>query len=201
MAFTKITDEDRQGKGNVGQPDTPLLTTTEMQEQMDSLPNLAIDGLNRLVDELTDSAAAQQIGMVVPPNVTASPNIYSVINALAILVTACNFAKHTHTNKTVLDTITTDQMEGIATFLQIFGGVDEVQSFLESDPSAIPTSEAVAYYVAHFNYKTIIRDALYPIGAVYQTTTIKPDTVFGTTGCWTLLGTDANGVKSYKRTS
>ena len=48
MSFTKITSDDTAGKGNVGQPDTPDLTTTEMQEQMDSLPNLIIEKFNEL---------------------------------------------------------------------------------------------------------------------------------------------------------
>jgi len=201
MAFTKITDEEREGKGNVGQPDTPLLTTTEMQEQMDSLPNLAINGLNRLVDELSDSAAAQQIGMVVPPNVVAASNVYAVINALAILVTNCNVAKHSHANKTVLDSITSENLADITQFLEAFNGISEVEGFLTNNSNAVPTSAAVEYFVEHFDYKTIFRDALYPVGSVYVTTGISPDTWFGTTGKWTLITTDANGISYYRRNS
>ena len=51
MAFQKITELERAGKGNVGQPDTPNKGVTEMQEQMDSLANLAIDKFNELVDK------------------------------------------------------------------------------------------------------------------------------------------------------
>ena len=32
MAFAKITDSDLKGKGNVGRPDTPGVTTAEMQQ-------------------------------------------------------------------------------------------------------------------------------------------------------------------------
>ena len=70
MAFKKITDEDRAGKGNVGQPDTPGLTTAEMQEVMDSLPNLAIDKFNELVDALNEATAAVNMGATVPEGIT-----------------------------------------------------------------------------------------------------------------------------------
>ena len=50
MQFNKITDADRDGKGNVGQPDTPNLTTQQMQELLDALPNLSIDKFNEFID-------------------------------------------------------------------------------------------------------------------------------------------------------
>lgn len=52
MKFDKITAEDRAGKGNVGQPDTPNLSTSAMQVLLDSLPNLAIDKHNEFIDAL-----------------------------------------------------------------------------------------------------------------------------------------------------
>lgn len=52
MQFDKISDVDRSGKGNVGQPDTPNLNTLQMQTLMDSLPNLAIDKFNDFIDAL-----------------------------------------------------------------------------------------------------------------------------------------------------
>lgn len=201
MAFTKITDEQRLGKGNVGQPDTPLLTTTEMQEQMDSLPNLAIDGFNRLIDELSSTSAAQNIGMVTPPNVTAAPNVGAIINAMAVILTACNINKHIHANKILLDALTEEDVDNLHQFAETFSDIANVQHYLENDDTAIPTSAAVAYFVEHFNYKTAIRDAVYPVGAVYTTTGIDPDTLFGTSGKWSLLETDSNGVKFYRRNS
>lgn len=63
MAFTKITDADLQNKGVIGLPDTPGLSTTEMQEKFDEI---ALDVLapkhNGLVDELNDSTAAGNMG-------------------------------------------------------------------------------------------------------------------------------------------
>ena len=201
MAFSKITDEERLGKGNVGQPDTPLLTTTEMQEQMDSLPNLAINGLNRLVDELESVYGAQSLGMTVPPAVTAQPNVYSIVNALALLVTSVMNAKHSHANKVLLDSLTEAEITELNTLTTIFEGIESVQGVITDTPSAVPTSEAVVNFVAAYNYKTIIRDAIFPIGSVYATTSMTPDQIFGTTGCWTLYETTSNGVNLYRRTS
>jgi hypothetical protein len=65
MAFTKITDADLQNKGVIGLPDTPGLSTTEMQEKFDEI---ALDVLapkhNGLVDELNDSTAAGNMGAI-----------------------------------------------------------------------------------------------------------------------------------------
>lgn len=63
MAFTKITDADLQNKGVVGLPDTPGLSTTEMQEKFDEI---ALDVLapkhNSLVDDLEATTGASNLG-------------------------------------------------------------------------------------------------------------------------------------------
>lgn len=46
----KITSADRSGKGVTGLPDTPGLSTGDMQARFDSLGNLAIDKFNAVVD-------------------------------------------------------------------------------------------------------------------------------------------------------
>jgi hypothetical protein len=46
----KITSGDRTGKGVTGLPDTPGLSTGDMQARFDSLGNLAIDKFNAVVD-------------------------------------------------------------------------------------------------------------------------------------------------------
>ena len=50
----KITSADRAGKGVTGLPDTPGLSTGDMQERFDSLGNLAIDKFNAVVDNVGD---------------------------------------------------------------------------------------------------------------------------------------------------
>ena len=201
MAFTKITDEERQGKGNVGQPDTPMLTTTQMQEQMDSLANLAIDGFNRHIDEITAEDGAQNVGMISPMGVTAQNNVYSIINAMALLVKNVNEVKHSHLNKTLLDSLDAETLDTINALATVFGNINEIQDVLEYSQTAIPTSGAVSNFVAGYNYKSIIRDAIYPIGAIYATTTMSPDVLFGTIDNWTLLETTESGVKIYRRTA
>ena len=54
--YTGVSEADRAGKGNVGRPDTPNLTTGQMQEVLDELSNLAIDKLNDLVTQLNGHA-------------------------------------------------------------------------------------------------------------------------------------------------
>ena len=53
----KITSLDRQGKGVSGLPDTPGLSTGDMQARFDSLGNLSIDKFNALVEAVGDTIA------------------------------------------------------------------------------------------------------------------------------------------------
>lgn len=53
----KITAADRSGKGVTGLPDTPGLSTGDMQARFDSLGNLAIDKFNAVVDSVGDVIA------------------------------------------------------------------------------------------------------------------------------------------------
>lgn len=48
----KITSADRAGKGVTGLPDTPGLSTGDMQARFDSLGNLSIDKFNALVESV-----------------------------------------------------------------------------------------------------------------------------------------------------
>lgn len=50
----KISAADRVGKGVTGLPDTPGLSTGDMQARFDSLGNLSIDKFNALVDAVGD---------------------------------------------------------------------------------------------------------------------------------------------------
>ena len=51
----KISSADRSGKGVTGLPDTPGLSTGDMQARFDSLVNLAIDKFNAVVDNVGDT--------------------------------------------------------------------------------------------------------------------------------------------------
>lgn len=60
MAYTysKITREDTAGLGNVGQPDTPNLSASGMQELLDGLPNKIIEKFNEFIDALNEHAGS-----------------------------------------------------------------------------------------------------------------------------------------------
>lgn len=63
MAFTKITDEDLLNKGVIGLPDTPGLSTSEMQAKFEQTAReVIVPMFNQLVDELLGPSAASQIG-------------------------------------------------------------------------------------------------------------------------------------------
>lgn len=198
MAFKKITDVEREGKGNVGQPDTPLLTTTEMQEQMDSLANLAIDSFNEFIDEISASTGANSIGCEVPEGLTAEGTTQSVIDAIYLEAQQSISARHTHSNKSTLDAISESKLESINKLISMFALIDAVEASFTAGVDKIPTSSAVDNYLSSYDWKSVIRNAIYPIGAVYQTTTLDPDSVFGTSGKWSLIKTE-DGIKSYKR--
>lgn len=51
----KISSADRTGKGVTGLPDTPGLSTGDMQARFDSLANLSIDKFNAVVDSVSDT--------------------------------------------------------------------------------------------------------------------------------------------------
>ena len=199
MGFKKITDEDRAGKGNVGQPDTPGLTTAEMQEVMDSLPNLAIDKFNELVDALNATTAAVNMGATVPEGITAQPNVQSILNAMVLNLALNTQARHTHANKTALDSITQEALDDYNRLSILLTSILSLETAITDNDGALPTSGAVVDYVAAYDIRAKVLAAAYPVGAVYSTTGTSPTTLFG--GTWTLLDTDASGVKRYERTA
>ena len=67
MAFTRIKDSDLAGKGVKDQSTVPGLSAEEMKASVEQIVReVAIPGVNRLVDELGDESAAGNIGMPVP---------------------------------------------------------------------------------------------------------------------------------------
>lgn len=199
MAFKKITDEDRSGKGNVGQPDTPGLTTAEMQEVMDSLPNLAIDKFNELIDALNEATAAVNMGATVPEGITAQPNVQSILNAMVLNLALNTQSRHTHANKTVLDGLTQAGIDDYNRLSILFTAIQSLETAITDNDNAIPTSGAVVDFVDTYDMKAKILATAYPVGTVYCTTGTSPTTLFG--GTWNLLDTDASGVKRYERTA
>lgn len=63
MAFERITEDDLQGKGNLGRPDTPGVDTPEMQRILDELPReVIVPAFNRLAEQLEAADAAASLG-------------------------------------------------------------------------------------------------------------------------------------------
>ena len=189
MAFTKITAQDRADKGVSGLPDSPNMTTSALQNRFDSLGNLGIDGLNRLIDELAAESAANNVGASVPSSLVANPNVQSVINSISSAINTLNAASHTHTNKAVLDNITASLVSSWNALVTLLASITTVQSTLTDNTAAIPNSHAVKTYVDSNDIKTRAVNAVYPIGTVYQcVSTANPGSVFG--GTWTQIGYD-----------
>lgn len=89
MAFTKITDSDLKGKGNVGKPDSPGVSTAEMQRILDEIPReVIVPAFNALVNALNGENVSAEFGAQVPsqlPGDTES-NVQGVVNALATYI-------------------------------------------------------------------------------------------------------------------
>ena len=87
MAFRRIEDSELVGKGNVGQPDTPGVSTSEMQRIMDEIPReIIVPAFNELSDQLSDASSAASLGASVPSGVSASKNVQSVIQGVLNLL-------------------------------------------------------------------------------------------------------------------
>jgi hypothetical protein len=202
MAFDKITNQDRAGKGNVGQPDTPALTTADMQIQMDSLPNLAIDKFNEFIDKINAaSTGAINIGATVPPGigVTAQNNIQSVLNAMATNLALNTQARHSHANKAALDGITQSELDEYNRIAALLNTILSVQTSIIDDDKALATAGAVFDYVNNFDMRQKILATAWPVGSVYSSRGTSPTAVFG--GSWNVLDTDSKNVTRYIRVS
>lgn len=198
--FDKVTAQDRANKGNVGLPDTPNMTANELQERMDSLPNLGIDKLNELIDGLNAETAAGNIGMVVPNGVTTTQTtIQAVINAIVLDWSLNTANRHTHANKATLDTITSTMLDNYSALVTLFTGIETIAQQVSNNNSAIPTSKAVKDFVDAYDIKSKVLAVAYPVGVIYSTKGTAPGTLFG--GTWSVLDTDTQGVTRYLRTA
>ena len=84
MGFTRITNADTTGKGVVGLPDTPGFSTQDMQRRFDELAlDVIIPKFNILLSELESEAGAASLGAKTPAGISASPNIQSILEAIA----------------------------------------------------------------------------------------------------------------------
>lgn len=61
MAIPKINNAERAATGVTGLPDTPGLSTADMQGRFDGLGNLACDGVDAIADVLNSTDGANNI--------------------------------------------------------------------------------------------------------------------------------------------
>lgn len=198
MAFDKVTSQDRANKGNVGLPDTPNMTANELQERMDSLPNLGIDKLNELIDALNATTAAGNVGMTVPSGVsTTQATVQGVVNAMVLDWSLNTANRHSHSNKSVLDNISQDAINGYNRLVTLLTSIESISQSISNSNTALATDKAVHDFVTNYDFRSAVLSAAYPVGCVYSTTGTDPTTLFG--GTWNLLDTDSFGVKRYNR--
>lgn len=92
MPFTKIKEEDMNGKGVQGQPDVPGLSASEMQRKVEEIVRDVTNvAFNRLVDELLADTAAGNIG--------AKLYGMSAGRTLQAVLTELNNRQNTHAQK------------------------------------------------------------------------------------------------------
>lgn len=88
MSFTTITDPELVGLGVTGLPDTPELSTEDMQAQFDEYPQFLKDKFKVHITEEEANTAASNIGATIPvalDNVT-DEHIQPILNELATRV-------------------------------------------------------------------------------------------------------------------
>lgn len=152
MAFTKI---DRTGKGVTGLPDTPTLSTNDMQEKFDELGVLAVDGVNNLIDELEADGAAS-MGVYAPPGYTDT-ELQPLLDNIATDVTANKAAKHTHPNKSLLDTLTQSIFDTLNRIATIFINITSVSPTVSDSNQVLPTGHAIVNYVSRMGGGDMLR--------------------------------------------
>ena len=203
MEFTKITNEEMKEARMEGLPDTPGLSITEMQKKFDAYPALAVHGINRMVQELTEEGAASAIGAHVPDGVNAADATrQSIINALALSEALNVDYRHQHGNMQTLQEITDGVKGRYDRLVTMLSGINEVTNHMSGTASELPTGSAVKEFVEQYDFKTVIRNLIYPIGAiVFFKSTMTPNAVIG--GKWgrlPIVFSEDAGVVAYVRT-
>ena len=144
--FTKITQDDLQNKGVVGLPDTPNLSTHDMQAKFDEIAtDVIVPAVNNLIDELEASTAADNIGA---KDGEDDSTIQDILDALSSAASDLEDLKHSHDNKTTLDNITATLLSNINALLLMMTGITSVAGSVTDTPNAIPTCKAIVNYVS-----------------------------------------------------
>lgn len=152
MPFTKIEAKDYDGKGVTGLPDIPRLDTLDMQKKFDELAkDVAIPKHNVLVDELSGETAADNLGIADDIADFSNPTkkIKPLLLTFAKKIKENSNDRHTHKNKTVLDSITDTAITAWNKVSKLFTNIDGVEDVVSGRTSKIPSSFAISQYVQH----------------------------------------------------
>ena len=144
--YTKITDADLHDKGVIGLPDSPNLSTHDMQAKFDEIAlAVIVPAVNRLIDELEAATSAGSLGAMDGEDETT---IQAIIDDLKTAVSNLQTDSHTHTNKTQLDYITQTLLDNIDAVILMLTGITSVAGSVSDTPNAIPTCRAIVNYVS-----------------------------------------------------
>ena len=148
MAFKKIEEADLIGKLVSDLPDSPEITAGELKEHFDKLSKEAIiPHFNELVDDLHAESASGNIGMSVPEGIEAEPNVGAVVGKVAEMAKENGAVKHSHENKSILDSITELVKEGYDRLVLLFQNIESISDTVSDDSAQLPTGKAIVAYV------------------------------------------------------
>lgn len=198
--FSKVDKSKIAAAGVIPLPDSPLLQPAALKAKFDEKGDMALEAFNNHIDEISDTTGALNIGIRTPNGITANPNIQGNIDALALIALLNQQSRHSHVNKTVLDTITQGNKEDydrISLLLQSITRIRNEITVGSASKADLPTTQAVAQFVRNYDYASILIDVFYPVGTVYYSTTAtNPSGSMG--GSWTKIGQKQEGGKTVR---
>lgn len=143
MAFKKITEADLVNKGVIGLPDTPGMTTDEIQKKFDEIAlDVIVPAHNALIDEIKNKGIAEE-AIVENPVTGEDSSMQEALDSINKEVSDNTKEKHSHSNKSTLDKITEIILNNVSTLWGVFSGIERVITDVEDDDKSIPTSSAV----------------------------------------------------------
>lgn len=195
--FSKVDESKIRAAGVTPLPDSPLLQPAALKAKFDEKGDMALEAFNNHIDEISDTTGALNIGIRTPDGITANPNIQGNIDAIALIALLNQAQRHSHGNKTVLDTLTQEQKEDYDRISLMLLNTKRVRGTITvagASDEDLPTTKAVSDFVHDYNYAALLLDVFYPVGTVYQSTSaVNPSGSMG--GSWSKIGQEQIGTK------
>jgi len=199
--FDKISETTIETGGVFPLPDSPQLQPAALKAKFDELGKTACEAFNHFVDQISSAqTGALNVAAVAPTGISASNNTQAILTALGAIAVACDDERHSHLNKTTLDTITSETWGQVGNLLTLMSAVQSIgaNSMTPTSTTELPSSKAVAAYLT--SQISTIKGEVYPVGAVVWTDGTAPATVYGF-GTWAQIETDLEGLAAWKRTA